>query len=185
VSSGAQNPGRHLRGLRGRAVAPRHHRVGSRGVGPYARRCLSAAAVMLPAGSLTFSLGQPFAVSAIASTAAIVLHAPERIRNSPVLIARCYAVGTGVSGVLSMAGLLIGAPALMVSCFGAAVIIGTQAARIHPPTACIPLAISSDSRDAVELLGRWLAFTLVAVMCLAALWVITGNRRDPIEGSRV
>ena len=52
-------------------------------------------------------------------------------------------------------------------------IVATPPGRVHPPTACIPLAITPQAIQPLALLGRWLSFTGLAAACLAALWLLT------------
>src|SRR5260370_16933691 len=75
-------------------------------------RSALAVAVLIPAATLTSMLGQPFAISAIAGTAAIVLHAPKRYRERPQPILACYAAGIPISAPISLEGVVIGLPFL-------------------------------------------------------------------------
>lgn len=143
----------------------------------FALRCALAAAVLVPAAGLTFMLGEPFAISAIASTTAIVLHAPLRYRQRPRRIFVCYAAGTAVSAPISLLGAIVGAPALLAATISAVIIVASPLGRVHPPTACIPLAITAPSIQPLALLGRWLSFTGLALACLAVLWLLTTQPR--------
>jgi hypothetical protein len=138
-------------------------------------RCALAAAVLVPTTALTIRLGQPFAISAIASTAAIVLHAPERYRQRPQRIVVCYLVGIAVSVPVSLAGAAVGLPALLMSAIAAVIIVASPVGRVHPPTACIALAVSGPTGQPLALLGRWLSFSALALACLAVLWLLTGH----------
>jgi hypothetical protein len=146
-----------------------------------------AAAVLIPAATLTGLLGQPFAISAIAGTAAIVLHAPQRYRERPHRILACYAAGIAISAPISLEGVVIGLPLLLAAAVSAVIIVATPLGRVHPPTACIPLAITAQAIQPFALLGRWLSFTGLAAACLAILWLLTAQplsrRRDIIVES--
>jgi hypothetical protein len=144
-------------------------------------RSFLAAAVLIPAATLTGMLGQPFAISAIASTAAIVLHAPQRYHERPQRILACYAAGIVISAPISLAGAAVGLPALLAAAVAAVIVVATPPGRVHPPTACIPLAITPQAIQPLELLGRWLSFTGLAVACLAILWLLTVQ---PLSRSR-
>ncbi|HXO52833.1 MAG TPA: hypothetical protein VN888_17810 [Mycobacterium sp.] len=137
-----------------------------------ALRFVLAAAVLMPAAAATIALGEPFAISAIASTVAIVLHAPRRYHQRPHRILACYAAGIVVSATISLAGAFVGAPPLMVAGASAVIIVASPAGRLHPPTACIPLQITAHIAP-LALVGRWLTFTGLSASCLAALWVLT------------
>jgi hypothetical protein len=138
-----------------------------------ALRCVVSAAVLLPTAKLTIMLGQPFAISAIASTTAIVLHAPLRYRRRPQRILSCYAAGVAISVPISLAGAAVGLPTLLASAISAVIIAASLPGKIHPPTVCIPLAITAPSLQLVALIGRWLCFTGLALVCLAMLWLLT------------
>src|ERR1700754_4256719 len=71
-------------------------------------RAILGAAVLMPTAGLTIMLGEPFAISAIASTVAIVMHAPLRYHRRPQLILSCYAAGIAISAAISLAGVLVG-----------------------------------------------------------------------------
>ncbi len=136
-------------------------------------RCALSAAVLLPAAMLTIMLGQPFAISAIASTTAIVLHTPIRYHQRPQRILLCYVAGVAISVPISLAGAAVGLPTLLASTISAVIIAASLPGKVHPPTVCIPLAITAPSVQLVALIGRWLCFTGLALVCLAALWVLT------------
>jgi hypothetical protein len=139
-----------------------------------ALRFALSAAVLMPAAAATIALREPFAISAIASTVAIVLHAPQRYHQRPQLILACYAAGIVVSATISLAGAFVGAPSLMVAGASAVIIVASPAGRLHPPTACIPLQITAHIAP-LALVGRWLTFTGLSASCLAALWVLTSR----------
>ncbi|MDT7763345.1 MAG: hypothetical protein QOC63_2765 [Mycobacterium sp.] len=147
---------------------------------------LLAAAVLIPAATLTSMLGQPFAISAIASTSAIVLNAPHRYHQRPERILACYAAGIIISAPISLVGAAVGLPVLLAAAVAAVVIVATPPGRLHPPTACIPLAITPQAIQPLALLGRWVSFTGLAAACLAILWLLTvaplsRSRRIAIE----
>ena len=144
-------------------------------------RCVLAVAVLIPAAVLTSMLGQPFAISAIASTAAIILHAPRRYHERPQLILACYSGGIAISAAISLVGMAVGLPLLLAAAVAAVIIVATPPGRVHPPTACIPLAITAPSIQPLVLIGRWLSFTSLAAACLAILWLITA---EPLWRSR-
>lgn len=136
-------------------------------------RIVLAAAVMIPAATLTSMLGQPFAISAIASTTAIVLHAPQQYHQRPQRILAFYAAGIVISAPISLVGAVVGLPVLLAAAVAAVIIVATPPGRVHPPTACIPLAITPQAIEPLVLLGRWLSFTGLAAACLAILWLLT------------
>jgi hypothetical protein len=136
-------------------------------------RSLLAAALLIPAATLTCRLGQPFAISAIASTSAIVLHSPQRYHERPQRILACYAAGILISAPISLVGAALGLPVLLAAAVAAVVIVAAPPGRVHPPTACIPLAITPQAIEPLALLGRWLSFTGLAAACLAILWLLT------------
>jgi hypothetical protein len=136
-------------------------------------RCALAAIVMIPAATLTIRLDQPYAISAIASTTAIVLHAPVRYHQRPQRILWCYAAGIGIALPISLAGAAVHLPPLLACAVAAVVIAASPAGRIHPPTVCIALAITAPGIQPLVLLGRWCSFTGLALVCLAALWLLT------------
>lgn len=136
-------------------------------------RIALAAAVLIPAATLTSMLGQPFAISAIASTTAIVLHAPQQYHQRPQRILACYAAGIVISAPISLLGAAVGLPVLLAAAVAAVIIVATPPGRVHPPTACIPLAIIPQAIEPLALLGRWLSFTGLAAACLAMLWLLT------------
>jgi hypothetical protein len=140
-----------------------------------ALRFLLAAVVLIPAAILTIRLGQPFAISAIASTTAIVLHAPLRYHQRPRRILACYAAGIAISAPISLVGAAVGLPTLLASTISAVIIVASLPGRVHPPTACIPLAMTAPAIQSVALTGRWLGFTGLAMACLAALWLLTAQ----------
>jgi hypothetical protein len=141
----------------------------------FAIRCALAATVLVPTTALTIRLGQPFAISAIASTAAIVLHAPEQYRQRPQRIVLCYLSGIAVSVPVSLAGAALGLQALLMSAVAAVVIVASPLGRVHPPTACIALAVTGPSAQPLALLGRWLSFSALALAGLVVLWLLTGH----------
>jgi hypothetical protein len=144
------------------------------GMHAVALRSALAATILAPVAILTFCLGDPFAISAIASTAAVVLHAPARYRQHPQRILWCYAAGVAISGPISLAGAAVGLPMLLAAAMAAIVIVASPAGRVHPPTACIPLAITTPSLQSLALVERWLSFGGLAVVCLFALWLLSG-----------
>jgi len=150
-------------------------------VGPSARlrgvtlRCALAATVLVPAATVTIGLGQPYAISAIASTTAIVLHAPLRYHQRPQRILWCYTAGIGISALTSLTGAAMGLPAMLACTVAAVVIVASPAGRVHPPTVCIALAITAQGIHPLALLGRWLSFTGLALACLAVLWLLTAQ----------
>jgi hypothetical protein len=146
-----------------------------------AMRSALAAAVLIPAATLTNMLGQPFAISAIASTAAIVLHAPQRYHQRPQRILACYAAGIVISAPISLVGAAVGLPVLLAAAVAAVIIVAAPTGRVHPPTACIPLAVTPQAIQPLVLLGRWLSFTGLAAACLAILWLLT---IEPLSPSR-
>src|SRR6478609_4877349 len=151
-----------------------------------ALRFLLAAVVLIPAATLTIRQGQPFAISAIASTTAIVLHAPLRYHQRPQRILACYAAGIAISAPISLVGAAVGLPTLLASTISAVIIVASPPGRVHPPTACIPLAMTAPAIQSVALAGRWLGFTGLAMACLSALWLLTAQplaKRDRIVTS--
>jgi len=140
----------------------------------WSARALLAAAVLMPAAIITISLGEPFAISAIASTVAIVLHNPQRYHQRPQPILSCYAFGIIVSAMITLADTTVDLPPLLASGIAAIIIAASPAGRIHPPTACIPLQITA-AIEPLALLGRWLTFTGLSLGCLAALWLLTAR----------
>ena len=135
-------------------------------------RMAAATLVLIPSAFLLLRLGEPFAMSAMASTAAIVLHSPNRYRGRPHVIATCYAIGLAVTVPITLAGMITSMSGLLASTIAAIVIVATPVGRIHPPTACIPLAITRSSSAAVLLTG-WVTFAGVAAGFLTALWILT------------
>ena len=128
--------------------------------------------------------GQPFAISAIASTAAIVLHAPKRYRRRPQVIIGCYLVAVAVAVPITLGGVVLAWPTPITASVAAALIAATSAARTHPPAACIPLAIVATT-DPASMVMRWALFVAAAVYSLAVLWLLTlssRNARDDIAG---
>jgi hypothetical protein len=152
-------------------------------------RLILAAVVLIPTALLTIALREPFAISAIASTVAIVMHAPQRYHQRPQLILSCYAIGTSVSAVISVAAVLLGVAPLLAAALSAVLIVASPAGRLHPPTACIPLQVIA-SIPPLALVGRWLTFAGLSMSCLAVLWLLTArpitrfNDTDPspVEG---
>ncbi|MBB5168321.1 hypothetical protein [Mycobacterium sp. AZCC_0083] len=149
-------------------------------------RSLLAAAVLIPAATLTSMLGQPFAISAIASTSAIILHAPRRYHERPQRILACYVAGIAISVPISLVGAGVGLPVLLAAAVATVIIVATPPGRVHPPTACIPLAITPHAIQPLALLGRWLSFGGLAAACLALLWLLTvepqsRSRRSSID----
>jgi hypothetical protein len=148
-------------------------------------RGVLAAAVLMPTAAATIALGEPFAISAIASTTAIVLHSPQRYHQRPQRILFCYGAGIAVSAAISLAGAFVGVPPLMAAGVGAVIIVVSPAGRLHPPTACIPLQITAHIQP-LALFGRWLIYTGLSTACLAALWLLTvqplaRRRRVPLD----
>jgi hypothetical protein len=141
-------------------------------------RTILAAAVLMPTAALTIVLGQPFAISAIASTVAIVLHAPQRYHRRPQLILSCYAVGIAVSATISLSGAFVDVPPLLAAAVAAVIIVASPAGRLHPPTACIPLQVLA-SIPPLALVERWLTFTGLSLTCLLTLWLLTAR---PLSG---
>ncbi len=139
-------------------------------------RIAAAAAVLVPSAVLLLRLGEPFAMSAMASTAAIVLHSPSRYRRRPEVIATCYVVGLAITVPLTLAATITALPPLLASTVAAVVIVASPLGRIHPPTACIPLAITA-SASPILLLKQWAVFGGVAAAILVVLWVLTLGAR--------
>ncbi|WP_131722569.1 hypothetical protein [Mycolicibacterium chlorophenolicum] len=137
------------------------------------RLCLGTI-VLIPAAAFTFAVREPFAISAIASSTAIILHDPQRYHQRPQVILTCYAAGIVVSAAISLGGALVGLPGLLAAGIAAVVIVASPAGRIHPPTACIPLQVTASIAP-LALLGRWLTFTGLSVACLAMLWLLTSQ----------
>ncbi len=137
-------------------------------------RVILAAAVLMPIAAFTIMLAEPFAISAIASTVAIVMHAPLRYHRHPQLILSCYAAGIAVSATISLAGVFMSVPPLMAAAVAAAIIVASPAGRLHPPTACIPLQVIA-AIPPLALVGRWLTFTGLSLTCLFALWLLTAR----------
>src|ERR1700739_5143290 len=115
-------------------------------------RCGLAAALLVPTALLTIRLGQPFAISAIASTSAIVLHDPVRYQQRPQRILLCYLAGIAVSMPISLAGAAVGLSAPLMSAGAAALIVASPVGRAHPPTARIALAVSAPAGQPGRLL---------------------------------
>jgi hypothetical protein len=137
-------------------------------------RVILAAAVLTPTAALTIALGEPFAISAIASTVAIVMHAPQRYHRHPQLILSCYGAGIAVSATISLAAAFVGVAPLLAAAIAAVLIVASPAGRLHPPTACIPLQVIA-SIPPLALVGRWLTFTGLSLACLAVLWLLTAG----------
>jgi hypothetical protein len=140
------------------------------------RRALLAGVLLIPVAAVDLRLGQPFAFSAVASTAAIVLHAPHRFQRRPQTIIGCYVVALAVAVPITLGGAIVAWPALITAAVAAALIVATPAARIHPPVACIPLAIVATT-DPVALATRWALFVGTAAYCLTVLWIQTLSSR--------
>jgi hypothetical protein len=136
------------------------------------RRGILAAAILMPAVAVTIAIKEPFAIAAIASTVAIVLHTPRRYYQGPQQIASCYAIGIVVSAAISIGGVAVGIPPLVASGVAAVIIIASPAGRIHPPTACIPLQITAHV-EPLAMLERWVSFAGLSAGCLAALWLLS------------
>ncbi len=134
-------------------------------------RTAAATLLLIPCALLLRRLGEPFAISAMASTAAIVLHSPDRYRRRPHVITTCYAAGLAVTVPITLAGTITSMSGLLASTIAAVVIVATPMGRIHPPTACIPLAITRSSGPAALLTG-WMMFAGVAACLLTGLWMI-------------
>lgn len=141
-----------------------------------ALRYLLAASVLMPAAVITLVMGDPFAISAIASTTAIILHAPRRYHRRPQRILTCYVAGLCISAPMSITAAWMGAPALLAATLSAVIVVSTRLGKVHPPTACIPLAIATPSPDLWALQWRWVWFALLAFTCLAVLWTLTVER---------
>jgi hypothetical protein len=135
-----------------------------------------AVMVLMPAAVVTILMHDPFAISAIASTTAIILHAPRRYHQRPQRILACYVAGLCISAPISIAAAWVGAPALLAATLSAAIVVATQPGKVHPPTACIPLAIATPSPDLMALQERWVSFALLAFTCLTVLWALTVER---------
>jgi hypothetical protein len=134
-------------------------------------RMAAATLMLIPSAFLLLRLREPFAISAMASTAAIVRHSPNSYRRRPQVIGTCYAAGLAVTVPITLAGTITSMSGLLASTIAAVVIVATPVGRIHPPTACIPLAITRSSSPAAMLTG-WVAFAVVAAGFLAGLWII-------------
>ncbi|CAA0132152.1 Uncharacterised protein [Mycolicibacterium vanbaalenii] len=139
-------------------------------------RLLAASVVLVPSAVLLVRLGEPFAMSAMASTAAIVLHSPNRYRRRPAVIAICYAVGLALTVPISLTAVFTPMSGLVASTIAAVLIVASPLGRVHPPTACIPLAITTAPSAGV-LLNGWLAFAAVAAAVLVGLWLLTFTLR--------
>lgn len=137
----------------------------------FATRATTATLVLITAALLTLHLGEPFAISAMASTTAIILHAPDRYRRKPRVIATCYAAGFAITLPITLAAAVISLPGLLASTIAAVVIVALPVGRVHPPTACIPLAITSSLSPAALLRG-WMMFASLAAVFLAGIWII-------------
>jgi hypothetical protein len=159
--------------------------------GGTALRFVLAVTVLAPAAVATLLMGAPFAISAIASTTAIILHAPHRYHQRPQPILACYVAGLCISAPMSIAAAWVGAPALLAAALSAIIVVATRPGKVHPPTACIPLAIATPSADLWALQWRWVSFTLLAFTCLTVLWVLTVERlcgpheSDPSGSQRI
>jgi hypothetical protein len=138
-----------------------------------ATRFVTATVVLAPAAVVTMMLGAPFAISAIASTAAIVVHNPHRYHARPQRILLCYAAGFAISVPISIGAAWMGAPALLAAAASAIIIVASRPGWLHPPTACIPLAVTTPLLAPAALLERWLAFGILAIACLMVLWLAT------------
>lgn len=136
----------------------------------------AAALVLLPSAAVLVRLGEPFAMTAMASTSAIVLHSPARYRRRPGVIAGCYVAGLAITVPITLAVALTDTPGLFASTLAAVIIVASPLGRIHPPTACIPLAITASAAP-VALLKQWAAFGGVAAGVLVALWILTVGAR--------
>jgi protein-S-isoprenylcysteine O-methyltransferase Ste14 len=84
---------------------------------------------------------------------------------------------------ISLAGAAVGLPTLLASAISAVFIAASLPGKVHPPTVCIPLAITAPSIQLVALIGRWVCFTGLALVCLAVLWLLTAPRLA--QGHRV
>lgn len=141
------------------------------------KRTLLALTLLIPIAVVDLKVGQPIAISAIASTAAIVLHAPRRYQRRPRVIPGCYLVALGVAVPLTVAGVWLGWPGLITAAVAAAVIAATPAARAHPPVACIPFAVLATA-DPAAMVIRWAVFVAAATYGLSVLRLLTlGERR--------
>ncbi|MGE0214768.1 hypothetical protein [Mycolicibacterium sp.] len=155
------------------AVPPEPARPDS---GGFVLRAVLAAPVLLGVAAVTIAVGEPFAVSAIASTTAIVLHAPTRYHQRPQRILWCYLAGLVVSAAATLIGAALDVPPLYSAAVAAILIVASPAGRVHPPTVCIALAVTAPL-PAAALLGRWLWFSALALGALALLWVLTARPR--------
>jgi hypothetical protein len=147
-------------------------------------RTVFALILLIPVAVVDLRAGQPFAISAIASTAAIVLHAPKRYQRRPQVIIGCYLVALAVAVPITLGGVVLAWPTLITASVAAALIAATSAARTHPPAACIPMAIVSTT-DPASMVMRWALFVAAAVYSLAVLWLLTlslRTARDEIAG---
>jgi len=137
------------------------------------RRLVMVVAVIGVALGAGVCLGQPFTFSAIASTVAVVGHGNARRAEDLRPIAKCYAAGLFIAVVVSVGGHLCGLHPLLGPSLGSAVVAMTALGRIHPPTACIPLAVIATARTGTAELGlRWLIFGSFAYFCLGLLAVL-------------
>ena len=134
-------------------------------------RMAAATLVLIPCALLLLRLGEPFGITSMASTTAIVLHSPNRYRRRPHVIATCYAAGLAITVPITLVGTIASISGLLASTIAAVVIVATSVGRIHPPTACIPLAITRSSSP-VALLTGWVLFAGVVACFLASLWMI-------------
>ena len=93
-------------------------------------------------------------------------------RRRPAVIAICYAVGLALTVPISLTAVFTPMSGLLASTIAAVLIVASPLGRLHPPTACIPLAITTTP-SAEVLLNGWLAFAVVAAGVLAGLWLLT------------
>jgi hypothetical protein len=146
------------------------HRPPSQALLLIGARLLAASVLLISAAILVLRLHSPFTISAMASTTTIVLHDSRAFRRQRIL--RGYLFGLLVSVPISLAGALLGLPGLAGASVSAAVIAAGGTGRRHPPTTCIPLAVTTAT-DAAEVLSRWCLFTATAGCWLATLWMLS------------
>lgn len=132
----------------------------------------AATMLFVPLGILTTILGEPFALSAFASTAAIVLNHPCIYRAQPYRVAASYCIALAVAIPSSLAGIALSVPPLCTASIAVALLVAGPAGRFHPPTACVPLAVLTSLPLAVAL-SRWALFALAMTYHLLALWFLT------------
>lgn len=138
-------------------------------------RAAAAFILLVPIAVIDLLCRQPLAISAIASTAAIVLHAPARYHLRPQLIVGCYVVAIVVAAPMAVAGQAWGAPAVLMGSVTAALIAATPAGRAHPPVACVPLAAAVPAVSTVALMSRWALLAGTAAYSLGVLWLLSAQ----------